>query len=145
MARDMFSEETWEQLIDPATANSDVNGSSLDLSGYDSATIVVTVGESADAASLSGTNKIEFELEESDDDSSFTDVDDGDIIGEVSGTNDGCFGVIDASDEDDAVYTVHYTGAKRYVRPVLNFSGTHTTGTPIGAIGVKRGYKYPPA
>ena len=145
MARDMYSEETWEQLIDPAVLTSDTNGSSLDLAGYDSGTIVVAVGECGNAATISATNKIEFEIEESANDSDWSDVDDADIIGEVSGTNDGCFGVIDSSTEDDACFTVHYIGDKRYIRPVINFSGTHATGTPIGAIGVGRGYKYPPA
>lgn len=139
--RDRYSEETIEQLIDPAVATSDVNGSSLDLQGYTSGTIIVSVGESADASSLASTIKFDIEIEHSDDDSTFADCAVGDTVGEVSAGN---FGTIDSSADDDAVFTVHYVGSKRYVRPVLNFTGTHTNGTPIGAVGIKRGYKYPP-
>ena len=144
MARDFYSENSYTQLLDPAALATDANTSSLNLAGYDSATILVLVGQHADEDSLSSTYKIEFELEESSDDSTYTDVDDADIIGEVSGTNSGCFGVIDVSTEDDAMFTVHYIGGKQYVRAVMNFTGTQVTGPPIGVAGIRNSYKYPP-
>ncbi len=141
--RDMYSEETIESLIAAAVKTGDTNGASLDLKGYESATIVVSIGITD--TTIDGSNMFEFELEESDDDSSFTDVAAADTIGEVSGTNTGCFGVVDTSTEGSSVHTVHYIGSKQYVRPVINVTGTMDAGAPISAVGIKRGYKYPPA
>jgi hypothetical protein len=39
--------------------------------------------------------------------------------------------VIDAPTEDSLTVTAQYIGGKRYIKPVLNFSGTHSTGTPV--------------
>ena len=67
------------------------------------------------------------------------DAADADVQGYVSGTNDGCFAVIDAAAEDDAAYACTYRGSARYVRPVINVSGTHNNGTPIGIIAIRHG------
>lgn len=135
--RDVINNMPPEQLIDPVVLTGGANGVSLDLKGYDGAFIAILVGESGDT--LSGAVKIECELEESDNDSDFTDVDDGDMVNEVSGTNDGSFGVIDDAAKDDAIYYCQYTGDSRYVRPVANLTGTHTNGTPIAAYGIRLG------
>jgi hypothetical protein len=143
MKKDRYNEDTDEQPIDPAVVAADVDGSSVDLQGYESVTFIASVGETT--TTLNSTNNIELEVEESADDSSFTDVDDDDLIGEVAGTNDGCFGVIDAAADDDASFRCQYVGDKRYVRPVINVIGTVATGPPIGVVAIKHGYKYPPA
>lgn len=142
MRKDRYNEDTVEQVVDPAVTAADVNGSSVDLAGYKSVTFHALVGETT--TTLNSTNNIELEIEESTDDSTFTDVADADLIGEVDGTNDGCFGVIDAAADDDAVFSAQYVGDKRYVRPVINIIGTLATPPPIGIIAVKHGYKYPP-
>ena len=43
------------------------------------------------------------------------------------------------------IVSVGYRGSKRYVRAVLNFSGTHSTGTPIGVIGLRGRLRAQPA
>jgi hypothetical protein len=139
MLKDLKAVSTVTQLIDPVTLTADANGASIDLKSHQNALVCVAVGESGDT--LSGSVKIELELEESTDDSTFTDCADADVIGYVAGTNDGCFGVIDAAAEDDAVYTCQYIGSKRYIRPVINVTGL-TNGTPIGAIGIAFDKKY---
>lgn len=123
------------ESIVPAVVTADTNGTGVDLRGFDSAMVVVNVGQSGDT--LSGAVKIELELEESDDDSTYTDVADSDLGVYVAGTNDGCFGVIDDAAEDAAVYFTTYRGSKRYIRPVINVTGTHSNGTPIGAEVIK--------
>ena len=131
------------QVVDAATITSDTNGASVDLLGYEGVMFLACVGESGDT--LSGSVKIELEVEESDDDSTFDDAEDADLTSSVSGTNNGTFAVIDAAAEDDAVYTTSYRGdntKKRYVRPVINLTGTHTNGTPIGILAVRFGKKY---
>jgi len=123
------------QVVDPDTITADTDGSSVDMKGYDCCTFVALVGESGDT--LATALYIELEVEESDDDSSFTDAADADVKGYVAGNNDGCFAYIDAADEDDTVYHCTYHGSSRYVRPVINVTGTHSSGTPIGIIAIR--------
>jgi hypothetical protein len=139
---DLYSNVKVSSLLIPAVRNADANSTAVDMLGFESVVFVVDMGNSADT--LSGTNKIELELEESDDDSSFTDCADADVVGYVDGTNDGTFAVVDAPAEDSTVFKCGYRGVKRYVRVVLNFSGTHTTGTPVGVIAVQGHAHYAP-
>lgn len=119
----------FQSCVEAQVVTADVNGSSVDLKNFGVCRFLANVGNSGDT--LSGTVYIELELEESDDNSSFTDVADADVSAAVSGTNDGCFAVIDAPTEDRLLVQVEYRGTKRYVRPVINVTGTHSNGTPI--------------
>jgi hypothetical protein len=123
--------------LDAATRTADANGTGIDLQGYNGALVLGIIG--AEGVTLSGTDKIELELEESDDDVTYTDVADADLVGYVDGTNDGCFGLFDANAEAPAVVKASYVGKKRYIRAVINYSGTHGTGTPA-AVCVVRGH-----
>ena len=115
------------------TADTDCTG--VDSKGFSSVTHVVNVG--ANGITFSTTNKVEIELEESDDNSTFTDVTDNNhVVGGTVGTN-GLWQTIDADGDCNAVYAIGYVGGKRYSRVVLNFSGTHGTGTVFGVVGVK--------
>lgn len=134
VTRDLYSNIAVEPALNPATITADADGLTIDTQGYGSVVLAVNVGESGD--SLSGSIKIELEVEESDNDSDWTDVADADLQNTVDGTNDGTFAVIDAAAEDDAVYITGYTGTSRYVRVVINVTGSHTNGTPIGATAI---------
>lgn len=107
----------------------DVNYASVDLLHHDACRISVHVGNSGDT--LSGSLDIQLEVEESDDDSTWSDVADADLSNFVAGSNDGTFAHIDAPGEDSAIFSTQYMGSKRYVRCVMNVTGTHTNGTPI--------------
>jgi hypothetical protein len=135
--KDFYQNVVHDQVIDPDTITADTDGSSVDLLGYDRVVFYALIGESGDT--LSGSVKIELEVEESADDSSFTDVADAHLTKYVAGTNDGCFALIDAAAEDDAVYMTEYRGSKRYVRPVINVTGTHSNGTPMGIVALRIG------
>lgn len=119
------------QSLAPAVRDADANGTGVDLQGFESATVLIDMG--AEGITLSTTNKIEIELEHSDDDSTYTDVAAGDVIGASSGT----IATFDANSEIPAVSSVGYIGGKRYIRAVANFSGTHGTGTPVAVSVVK--------
>ena len=119
------------QSLAPAARDADANGTGVDLQGFESATVLIDMG--AEGITLSTTNKIEIELEHSDDDSTYTDVAAGDVIGASSGT----IATFDANSEIPAVSSVGYIGGKRYIRAVANFSGTHGTGTPVAVSVVK--------
>lgn len=115
-----------------AVKTADGNGSTIDMKGFHSCLFTAIIGAAGDT--LSTTVRIELEMEESDDGSTWTDCADADVEGYVDGTNDGCWAYLDASGEAATVYQAAYKGAKRYVRCVLNLAGTHSTGTPIGVI-----------
>lgn len=84
-------------------------------------------------------------LEHSDDNSTFTDCAQADI---VDGTiaSDGVFLTIDGTgdagtggnpDSTGATYRVGYVGGKRYIRTTIAKTGTHSTGTPLGTTVIK--------
>ena len=135
VTRDIYSNLNLTQLFTPAIANSDQNSGSVDTRGYDSLMLLANIGLSAD--SLSGANYIELEVEDSPDDSAWSDVADADLTNFVTGTNNGTFAKIDDAAEDELRYIVGYKGDKRFVRVVINFTGTHATGTPIGVSAVQ--------
>jgi hypothetical protein len=132
--QDLKNKVDYQIAMTAAVKTADDNGDSVDLQNNDSCTITAVVGASGDT--LSGSVYIELELEESTDNSTWTDCADADVQGSVTGTNTGTFAVIDDAAEDDAIYTAGYLGDARYVRMVANVTGTHTNGTPIGAVAV---------
>ena len=115
------------------------NGTGVDLQGYESATILVDVGAEGDT--LSSSVYFEISLEHSDDDSTYTDCAQADIIdGTIS--EGGIWLKLDGTangnpDSAGGIFRVGYVGGKRYVRVVLAKTGTHSNGTPIGAIVVR--------
>ena len=115
------------------------NGTGVDLKGYEEATAIVDVGAEGDT--LSGSVYFEISLEHSDDDSTYTDVVQADIINgtiaaggiwlKLDGTTGG------DPDTTGGQWQIGYVGGKRYVRLVLAKTGTHTNGTPISGVIVK--------
>ena len=125
----------FDESLNAIVKDADVNGTGVDSQGFSSVTHVVNVG--APGITFSTTHKVEIELEHSDDNVTFTDVTSNtDVVGGTVGTN-GLWQTIDADGDCNAVYAIGYVGGKRYSRVVLNFSGTHGTGTIFGVVGVK--------
>ena len=120
--------------MDPVVQNADVDGETIDTRGFESVSVIFVVGFSADTLNI--TNKIELELEDSPNGGDWTDCEDADLTKSITGTNTGTAAKIDDPSEDDVVIAVGYVGDKRYVRGVLKFSGTHSTGTPIAIVGL---------
>jgi hypothetical protein len=135
MLHDLISNVSVSKTLAAATYTSDQNSASIDLQLFNSAVLGCIVGVSGDT--LSGSVKIELELEHSDDNSTWSDCADADLSTAVSGTNTGCAAVIDDGAEDDVVVKVGYKGQKRYVRMVANFTGTHTNGCPLAMFALR--------
>lgn len=129
------------QSLAPAVRDADANGTGIDTQGYENVAIVVDSG--IEGITLSSTNKIEFELEHSDDDSTYVDAESADVIGTL-GAN-GLFLTLDDNAESPQISEIEYLGTKRYVRVVANFSGTHGTGTPISAFVILGKPRHAPA
>ena len=115
------------------------NGTGVDLQGYESATLIADVG--AEGITLNGTNYFELSLEHSDDNSTFSDVAQADIVdGTIS--SGGIWLKLDGTaggnpDTAGEIYRVGYVGGKRYIRGVIAIGGSHSTGTPIGMFVIK--------
>lgn len=131
VTRDLYSNTRFMTSILPQTLTGDANGTGVDTANFESAMCVVHVGNSADT--LSGSVFMALELEESTDDSTYTDVAVADMLGEA-GTTASQWNLINAPTEDSAVFQVGYMGDSRYIRPVYNITGTHSSGTPAGAL-----------
>ena len=94
---------------------------------------------------LSGTDALHFQLEDSPDDSAWTDCPDALLSNSVTGDVVGTWAVADADAEIPAIFYTEYKGSKRYVRAVLLTKGTHTNGTPVSIVAIKFGAKNLPA
>jgi hypothetical protein len=116
-AIDLKSNIKMKVSIQKAAKTATENGGSFEVADYHSACFVVDAGTWTD-----GTHTIEFQ--ESDDDSTWTAIADGDL--------DGSEPVIDGATDDDQQYYVGYMGNKRYVR-VKNTVASATTGAVVGA------------
>ena len=129
--RDLASGLSAVTSIIPIVGNNDTEGTGLgaDLKGYEGALVVFEIGISADT--LSGSVLLTLKVQESDDDSAYTDVAAADLIGGANAI------VIDDAAEDAVIHVRGYNGAKRYLRAFVDFTGTHTNGTPISAVVVR--------
>jgi hypothetical protein len=132
--RDLISNVSPAILIPSQTAAADTTPSSIDLQGYDAAAIYIEVG--IGGITFSGTNKIEFVLTHSDDDSTYSNVADADLQG-VSGTSSGIVYSLTAAHAAGTVTEIGYVGGKRYLKLLADFSGTHGTGTPLSALCIR--------
>lgn len=110
--RDLKSNVDVVESLAPASRTAAVNGTGVDLGDYNSAMVVIQAG-AAGGTSPSFT----FEVQESDDNSTFTAVADADL--------DGSEPVITAA---QAAVRIGYKGAKRYIRAAITtVSGTSPT------------------
>lgn len=133
--RDLANSIAAVASLDAAARTADTNGTGADLQGFESATVIAMVG--AEGITLSGTDKIEFKLEHSDDDSTYTAVTASADVVEGTVDSSGIFATFDDNAEAPAVATIGYVGGKRYVRVVDERSGTHGSATPTAAVIVK--------
>ena len=119
---------TITKLLTPAVVTSTPTIAAIDLKDNEAATVLVQVGASGDT--LSGTVKIGVKLQESSNNSDYTDVAVGDLKSGVNAVT------IDDAAEDDVVITFDYIGNCRYIKPVVTFTGTHENGTPVSAVSI---------
>lgn len=136
--KDIHSDITVVSAIGAAVLDADNTPAAIDLQGYNAAEIILAIGEGG--ITFTSTNKIEFKVTHSDDNSTYTDVTDDDILG-VSSISDGIVKALTSAHATADVSRFGYVGGKRYLKILADFSGTHGTGTPISAIVIK-GYGY---
>lgn len=119
--------------------DADNTPAAIDLSGFDAAVVEFAVG--VGGITFDSTDKIEFKLTHSEDDATYTVVDDDDVeltesnLDEV-GTGGIVYSLV-AAHAAATVVNVGYVGNKRYLKVLADFGGTHGTGTPIAVQVVK--------
>jgi len=136
--RDGFHEISVAALIDAATIAADNTPAAVDVSDARKATILLNVG--VGGITFSGTNKIEFKLTHSDDDSTYAPVTADDLIGDdylPATITDGIVRALTSAHAAATVQKIGYIGGKPYLKLLADFSGTHGTGTPIAALVVR--------
>lgn len=107
--RDIHNSMKAVQSIKPAVLTSSANGAGVDLQGFDGAEVIF------DCGTVDNTDTDETytpKIQESDDNSTFTDVAAADQLGTL------------AAMVDDDTQQVGYIGTKRYIRPVITLAGT---------------------
>lgn len=115
--RDLYHNLTNATTLAPAARTASANGTGVDLAGYEAALVVFEVGTITD-----GTHTPK--IQESSDNSTFTDVAAGDLLGTLAAL---------ASNTNQQV---GYIGAKQYIRAVSTVAGA-TTGGVYSAVVVK--------
>ena len=131
---DLVNNIDTEASIVSRLITADTNGTSIDLSGYLSATVLVNIG--AEGPNLSANISISFKLQDSDDETEWTDVEPDAALG-LKTDDDGIFYVADKAALAPAVLAIGYTMNKQYLRVVIDVKGAQGAGTPIGALVVK--------
>lgn len=124
-SKDLYHNLSPAQSLGPAARTASADGAGVDLLGYESAMAVIDAGAWTD-----GTHT--FELQESDDDSTYTAVADADLQGTEP--------VVDGAADDDQVYRIGYLGSKGYLRVSVVVTGSPSTGAVYGA-QIVRGHK----
>jgi len=137
--RDLRSKIDSVVAIGAAALAADNTPAAIDLRGFDAAAVEFVVG--VGGITFSATNKVEFKLTASDDDSTYTAVADADVdLTESNITTVGTGGIVYsliAAHAAATVVNIGYTGGKRYLKLLADFSGTHGTATPMAAQIIK--------
>lgn len=126
--KDMHS-SIFAAIGDNATMSADNTPAAVDRQGYNSVELVLLIG--IGGISFTGTNKVEFKLTHSDDDTTYAAVATADMIGAGAVGAGGIIKSLTAAHAAAAAYRFGYKGGKRYLKLLADFSGTHGTGTPI--------------
>lgn len=122
-------------LIGVVALAADNTPAALDTRDYNCVEIELDIG--IGGITFDGSNKVEFKLTHSDDDSSYAAVETGDVRAEGAALTVASGGIIKslvAAHAAAARYHFEYIGAKRYLKLLADFTGTHGTATPMCAV-----------
>lgn len=127
--QDLYHNVAVVQPLNPVVSTTTKTSAAIDLQGFDSATVIFSLGATGDT--LSGSIYWTLKLQHCDDDASYEDVTTAGLL------NSAATIVVDSGSEDETAYLFGYLGGKRYVKAVATPTGSHSTGTPIGMLALK--------
>jgi hypothetical protein len=131
--RDDCTDKTVVALID-ATLAADTTSASTGTEGFRAATLILSIGIGGIVFDVN--NKIEFVLTHSDDNATWVNVTDTDLIKDANcpaSVQNGIIRSLTAAHAAADVQKLGYIGGKPYLELKADFSGVHGTGTPITA------------
>lgn len=134
MYRDMASNLSAAYTQTPVVRSATNNGASVDLLGFNGATVYLMPG--IGGITFDGTNRIDFALQHSTDNSTWVNVTDADVVG-VTGITSGIVRSLITAHAAASITEIGYVGGRRYIRLNATFGGTHGTGTPLAALVVR--------
>jgi len=129
--RDLVHNLGFAVAIPAAAYAADNVPAAIDRLGFDSAVVEISVG--VGGITFSGTNKIEFKLTHSDDNSTYEPVVADDIQGVATVGAGGIVRALTAAHAAATIAKIGYIGNRRYLKLLADFAGTHGTPTPIAA------------
>lgn len=137
--RDLASNISTNVLIASATIAADNTPISVDLRGFESAVVLINVG--AGGITFDSTNRVDFILSHSNDGTTW-DVATAADVQMPAGQSLGAGGVVRSlaaakAAADTAPTEIGYIGARRFIRLLADFSGTHGAGTSMSALVVR--------
>ena len=118
----------------PGAYAADVTPVVIDRLGFESVTFSIAVG--VGGITFSGTNKIEFKLEASDDDTTYAAVPADEVAGLTLTADDGIVYALKTAHAAATDTRFGYIGDARYLRITPDFSGTHGTATGLGVTAI---------
>lgn len=133
--RDLHNNIGLAVALPAAAYDADNTPAAIDLQGFESAVVAISVG--VGGITFTGTNKVEFKLTHSDDDSSYSAVTVADVLGLDSVGTGGIIHSLTAAHAAATVTKVGYIGGKRYLKLLADFGGTHASPTPMAATVIK--------
>ena len=134
--RDLYRNVLVTQVFNPAVSSTTRTSAAVDLQGFNSLCMLISLGASGDT--LSGSVFWTLKLTHSDDDAVYSDVTAADLA------NASATVVVNSASLDKMTHVFGYLGSKRYVKAVATPTGTHTSGTPIGMTGLRGTPAYAP-
>lgn len=131
-------------VVAPATITATPSPVAVDLLDFGACTFEMFAG--AGGITFTGVNRIDFKVEESDDNSVWNNAADDALILDPGATAPGGTGIVRSliaakGAADTVIPIVGYRGKKRYAKCTPVFAGTHGTGTLI-AVNARRGFAY---
>lgn len=121
--KDLHNNIDITSLLDPIAVATTQTITDIDLAGNNAVELVIAAGVDGGGVGLDSSNKIVFVLSDSDDGTTYTAVEDADMLG-VSSITSGTILTIDATDKDSLTYHFGYIGGKRYLQLVGTVTGT---------------------
>ena len=122
-------------IIAPGIIDADNTPAAIDRLNWEAAEILLHIG--VGGITFTADNKIEFKLTHSDNGTDYTAVTAADLVGAPTVGTGGIIKSLVAAHAAAANYTYGYIGCKRYLKLLADFTGTHGTGTEIGAFLIK--------
>jgi len=122
--KDLHNNIDIESILHPIGITATATYTDIDLAGANSAELVIDIG--LDAA-LEAAASWTFTLKDSPDGTTYTAVEDADMLG-VTGITSGLILTVDSTAKDNTLYNFGYVGGKRYLELIVTEAGTALTG-----------------